>query len=451
MKAFLSLFMFIIINVTSLGEIKIGLNNTNPAVKQHIVLTVEFLEEKKLEYEIEGIEKFNIISMGSRSNYTSINKHVQYSRSDVYTLCPIKEGQAVLRIKAKNGSQSNKIVVNISKKPVENKDDKFILEITPYTRDYYMGEKIPFVERVVIKTQVNDYSYVSPPVFNGFSIKNVTPRDSRGFPIPKRVINDGKENIELVLFRSILEPVSAGNKIVRSGGIGITEQSENGKEGTPVYLGFKEFNLNILPLPKKDKPADFHGVVGQLKGDYIWSKDIIEGKNALVLKLRLYGDVNLDKLEEIIFPENKYSLEYDIFEKVISSKERVLNSVYTAEKEYEIVFFSKDGSLAEPFDISISYFDPIDKEYKNFIIKKDKVSDEKSKEHFYNNDNVKEISFVPMNEIEIDNFNSKNYGKIKSEPLKQKIENRDKKDIIIIILIGIIIIEGAYIIINRKK
>ena len=207
------LLLFLMVNIISFSEVKIGIDNVNPEVKQHIVLSVEFLGEEKTEYTINGIEKFKITSMVSRSNFTSINKKVNYSKSDIYILCPYEEGKAVLSVKTKNGSLSNQITIEVLKEsPEKNSEQKFILEMTPYKRDFYMGEKIPFAERVIIKSSVTNYNYVSTPVFNGFSVRNITPRDSRGFPIPKRITSKGQEYVEVVLYRSILEPVFCREK-----------------------------------------------------------------------------------------------------------------------------------------------------------------------------------------------------------------------------------------------
>lgn len=215
MKKIINILVFLAIYSLSFSEIKIFVDDYNPTIKQNIILTVEFLNEPKSEYEIEGIDNFEVISRGSRSNYNTLNnKRIKYSKSDIYILSPKKEGKISLIAKTKNKTISNSIVLQVAKK-IENslKEPKLFLETTHYKRDYYYGEKIPFVEKVIIKTSVSNYNYISTPVFNGFTIKNITPRDGRGFAIPKRVTVNGKEQIELVLFRSILEPESFGKKL----------------------------------------------------------------------------------------------------------------------------------------------------------------------------------------------------------------------------------------------
>lgn len=369
MKRFFNIIVFFLLTtVSAFSEIKIELDNNNPAVQQHVVLTVEFTGEKKLEYKIEGIEKFKIISMVSRTNYVSINKEVKYSKADIYTLCPQEEGNTILKVTSKEGSISNKIAVNILKKVVQNTaDEKFFLEITSYDRDYFLGEKIPFSERLMIKSSVNNYNYVSTPMLNGFSIKNITPRDSRGFPIPKRIIKNEKEEIELVLFRSILEPVSIGKKLIKTGGISITENLENQKINPPIYLGFKELEINILPLPKENMPKNFQGVIGKLNGKYNWTKEMVDGKKAVILNLKLYGDVNLDKLEKIV-TNNKEKAKYNIKENLISYDEQVVNSIYRAEKEYKITFFLNKEEDFLLSTIKIPYFNPVEKQFEEYII-----------------------------------------------------------------------------------
>lgn len=370
MKRFIRvLVLFLVINIISLSEVKISVDNINPEVKQHVVLSVEFLGEEKTEYTINGIEKFKITSMVSRSNFTSINKKVNYSKSDIYILCPYEEGKAVLSVKTKNGSLSNQITIEVLKEsPEKNSEQKFILEMTPYKRDFYMGEKIPFAERVIIKSSVTNYNYVSTPVFNGFSVRNITPRDSRGFPIPKRITSKGQEYVEVVLYRSILEPVSVGKKIIKSGGVSFVEELADATEKPPVYLGFKELEINILPLPEKNKPYNFQGIVGKLEGNSNWEEGIVNGKKAYILRLSLSGDANLDRLEKIIEDNSFLRRKFNIKENLLSYNERVVDSVYFSEKEYEIIFFPKYESSVKIPPIIIPYFNPVEKKYENFTI-----------------------------------------------------------------------------------
>lgn len=366
MKKFLNLLIFFMITITTFSEIKISVDDNSPAVNQNIIFTVEFLNEKKTEYEIEGIEKFKIMSMGSRSNYNTLNNKVKYSKSDIYTLSPYSEGKASLLVIAKSGTKSNKIELEITKEVKKNQDkEQLFLETTKYTRDYYLGEKIPFVEKVIIKKPIGNYSYVSTPIFNDFSIKNVTPRDGRGFIIPKRVTVDGKEQIELVLFRSILEPLSTGEKTIKTGGISISELTEDDKEEFPVYLGFKEMKIDILPLPQEHKPKNFQGVIGKLYGNYKWSENVVDGKKVFVLKLKLYGTVNLDDLKKV---SNLDSNKYEVKEEELTYDEHVLDHIYSAEKKYKIVIIPKDQKQEKPPVIIVPYFDPVAKEYKEFKI-----------------------------------------------------------------------------------
>ena len=73
MKKIINILVFLAIYSLSFSEIKIFVDDYNPTIKQNIILTVEFLNEPKSEYEIEGIDNFEVISRGSRSNYNTLN------------------------------------------------------------------------------------------------------------------------------------------------------------------------------------------------------------------------------------------------------------------------------------------------------------------------------------------------------------------------------------------
>lgn len=456
MKKIINILVLLAIYSLSFSEIKIFVDDYNPTIKQNIILTVEFLNEPKSEYEIEGIDNFEVISRGSRSNYNTLNnKRIKYSKSDIYILSPKKAGKISLIAKTKNKTISNSIVLQVAEK-IENslKEPKLFLETTHYKRDYYYGEKIPFVEKVIIKTSVSNYNYVSTPVFNGFTIKNITPRDGRGFAIPKRVTVNGKEQIELVLFRSILEPESFGRKTIKTGGISIAELTKEDEEKNPVYLGFEEFDLNILPLPEENKPENFQEVVGELKGNYHWEKENIDGRETLILNLKLYGSVNLDKLEKIVFSEEE---KFDVKETTTIFEEHVLDHVYSAERNYVIIFIPKQmGEIILP-KIKIPFFNPVEKRYDEFIIsgfgEEEKNGKNYSRE--INKDNLKVIftenTNVNNSVNNNENINNKNLQQTKIINIVSEEKDQNVKIFIIYFLAVVVFLEGIYIIKLRKN
>ena len=453
MKKIINILVFLAIYSLSFSEIKIFVDDYNPTIKQNIILTVEFLNEPKSEYEIEGIDNFEVISRGSRSNYNTLNnKRIKYSKSDIYILSPKKVGKISLIAKTKNKTISNSIVLQVAEK-IENslKEPKLFLETTHYKRDYYYGEKIPFVEKVIIKTSVSNYNYISTPVFNGFTIKNITPRDGRGFAIPKRVTVNGKEQIELVLFRSILEPESFGRKTIKTGGISIAELTKEDEEKNPVYLGFEEFNLNILPLPEENKPENFQGVVGELKGNYHWAKENIDGRETFILNLKLYGSVNLDKLEKIVFSEDE---KFDVKETTTIFEEHVLDHVYSAERNYVIIFIPKKaGEIILP-KIKIPFFNPIEQKYDEFVISGfGEKENEKNYSREINKDNLKVIFTENTNinnPAKNEDINNKNLQQTKIINIVSEEKGQNVKIFIIYFLIAAVFLEGIYIIKLKK-
>ena len=456
MKKIINILVLLAIYSLSFSEIKIFVDDYNPTIKQNIILTVEFLNEPKSEYEIEGIDNFEVISKGSRSNYNTLNnKRIKYSKSDIYILSPKKEGKISLIAKTKNKTISNSIVLQVAKK-IENslKEPKLFLETTHYKRDYYYGEKIPFVEKVIIKTSVSNYNYISTPVFNGFTIKNITPRDGRGFAIPKRVTVNGKEQVELVLFRSILEPEASGRKTIKTGGISIAELTKEDEEKNPVYLGFEEFDLNILPLPEENKPENFQEVVGELKGNYHWEKENIDGRETFILNLKLYGSVNLDKLEKIVFSEEE---KFDVKETTTIFEEHVLDHVYSAERNYVIIFIPKQtGEIILP-KIKIPFFNPVEKRYDEFIISGFGEEEENGKNYSreINKDNLKVIftenTNVNNSVNNNENINNKNLQQTKIINIVSEEKDQNVKIFIIYFLAAVVFLEGIYIIKLRKN
>lgn len=370
MKKLFNLLLFLFISSFTFSEIILDVNNSDPSINEPISLQVKFLDSDKKDYTIDGIENFKIASKGSQSSYSRVNGKSTSSKSDVYTIIPLKEGNFTLKVNGKKET-SNSININVSKEAKVNVEGKIIIQDNLKEKNtFYFGQKIPFDEKLLTTVPLRNLKYVDRPNFGDLSVKDITPANNRGGYIEKYFTDEkGNRGLEIILYQAILQANSSGDKFIKGGYAAVVESGPNdsfvfGSTSAPVYLGSKEMELSILPLPS-GRPAGFQEVVGELKGDSSWSNDKIKFGESVVLTLKLYGDVNLDMLEKIV-PNNLP--DFNVFESSKESGERIIDGKYYAEKTFEVAFIPKITGKATIPAIKIPYFNTAEKKYMDFEI-----------------------------------------------------------------------------------
>ena len=370
MKKLFNLLLFLLISSVTFSEIILDVNNNNPSINEPISLQVKFLDSDKKDYTIDGIENFKIASKGSQSSYSIVNGKSTSSKSDIYTLIPLKEGNFTLKVNGKKET-SNSININVAKEAKINVEGKMTLQDNLKEKNtFYFGQKIPFEEKLLTTVPLRNLQYIDRPNFGDLSVKDITPVNNRGGYTEKYFTDEnGRRGLEVILYQGILQANSSGNKSIKGGYAAVTESGPNdsfvfGNTSTPVYLGSKEMELTILPLPS-GKPAGFQDVVGELKGDYSWNNDKVKFGESVVLTLKLSGDVNLDMLEKVV---SNNIPDFNVFESSKESGEKIVNGQYYTEKTFDIAFIPKvTGKVTIPA-IKIPYFDTAEKKYKEFEV-----------------------------------------------------------------------------------
>ena len=370
MKKLFNLLLFLLISSFTFSEIILDVNNNEPSINEPISLQVKFLDSDKKDYTIDGIENFKVASKGSQSSYSIVNGKSTSSKSDVYTIIPLKEGNFTLKVNGKKET-SNSININVSKETKVNVEGKIIIQDNLKEKNtFYFGQKIPFDEKLLTTVPLRNLKYIDRPNFGDLSVKDITPANNRGGYIEKYFTDEkGNRGLEITLYQAILQANSSGDKFIKGGYAAVVESGPNdsfvfGSTSAPVYLGSKEIELNILPLPS-GKPAGFQEVVGELKEDYSWNNDKIKFGESVVLTLKLYGDVNLDMLEKIV---SNNLPDFNVFESSKESGEKIIDGKYYAEKTFEVAFIPKITGKAIIPSIKIPYFNTEEKKYMDFEI-----------------------------------------------------------------------------------
>ena len=439
------LLLFVFIQIISLGA-TLTVDTTKTRVGVPLKIMVNFTNEKKQEYKITGIENFQSMNKSSQQKSSWVNGKSTKSYSDIYTVLPLNEGDFTLSLEIDGKKISNDININVSKDNKEIENSLVTTKNSEYKRKYFIGEKIPYFEKIITKISLNNYGYINPPTFKDFTFKDMTP-NNQGNPLVKRISDQDGEKLEILVREGILEANSIGEKNIVSGLIGYNEASANdffmmsGSE--PKYTGGDEISIKILPLPEEGKPQDFQNILGDLKGDINWENKLtVDVGQTFVLKLRLYGEVNLDSLEKLPIEENE---DFNIFQSVTDSSEKINNEKYESSKEFEIAFIpKKSDSLFTP-KIEINYFDINDRKYKTFVVQPKEIKAIGSQNTTVQSNNTLDNKSKNNNVIE-DETITKEKNIIKISTIPEEKENRDYLIWILGVLGIIVLIQGGIII-----
>lgn len=373
-KVFSIFLIFILLTNFSFGA-TLSVDNQKVRVGVPIKIIVKFVNEKKQDYKIKGIENFQSINKSSQESSSWINGKSSKSYSDIYSVLPLNEGDFILSLEIDGKKVSDDININVSKDNKILSDELVSTKMSEYKREYYQWEKIPYFEKLIIKTSLRNYGYINQPVFNNFSFKDTTPVSSQGNHLIKKISDENGERLEILTKEGILESLTPGEEVITSGLISYIESSGNDffmiDTSTPKYTGGKEVSIKILSLPEENKPNNFKNIVGDLKGNINWEqKSNVEVGQSYMLKLKLYGDVNLDSLEKLPIEMNE---DFNIYQSVSDFSEKIINGKYQASKEFEIAFIPKKSGILSIPAIEIPFFDINSKSYKTFIIDKKEI------------------------------------------------------------------------------
>lgn len=439
------LLLFIFIQIISLGA-TLTVDTTKTRVGVPLKIMVNFTNEKKQEYKIIGIENFQSMNKSSQQKSSWVNGKSTKSYSDIYTVLPLNEGDFILNLEINGKNVSNDININVSKDNKEIENSLVTTKNSEYKREYFIGEKIPYFEKIITKISLNNYGYITPPTFKDFTFKDMTP-NNQGNPLVKRISDQDGEKLEILVREGILEANSIGEKNIVSGLIGYNEASANdffmmsGSE--PKYTGGDEISIKVLPLPEEGKPQDFQNIIGDLKGEINWeNKSTVDVGQTFVLKLRLYGEVNLDSLEKLPIEENE---DFNIFQSVTDSSEKINNEKYKSSKEFEIAFIpKKSGTFSTP-EIKINYFDVNDRKYKTFVVPSKEIKAIGGQNTVNQSNNTLDNNKPKINITE-NKIIPKEKNIIKISTIPEEKENKDYLIWILGILGIVVVIQGGIII-----
>ena len=325
------------------------------------------------------IKGFQSQYLGPSTMMSIVNGKVSSSITHMYTLIPLKIGTFKIgpfSFKYRgNTYTSNSVKIEVVKgivqgeskskeQPKLNFGDRVFLVMKAKKKKAYINELIPVTVKLYVnRLTIRDIQYPQIP-HNGFSIREFS-KPKQYQEVSNGVIYDVIEfKTQIFATRDgklILGPASLKcNLIVKK------ERKRNqnpffgdffndnffedffGKyESYPINLKSSKILINILPLPKKGKPSDFSGAVGNFNLSVKVSPTEVNVGDPITLRMVISGEGNF---ETVTCPKLSSSKGFKVYQPEIKEEKN--------KKVFEQVLIPKTDTIKEIPKINFSSFNP---------------------------------------------------------------------------------------------
>lgn len=233
-------------------------------------------------------------------------------------------------------------------------------------RNVYLGEAISLTYKIYYKIPVSNLDNSNKPSFKGFWTQEVK------LPDQFKSFNDkfkGQNFKAAKINKYIIIPQRAGKLSIDPFLVNVIVQLPTNKRdhfGRTIYEQFNipfysnKININVLPLPSKNKPANFSGAVGKYNFKSELNKTKTKANESVSLKLTVNGNGNL-KLFNL--PDIKIPNDIEIYDPKISDNIQIKSNNFYGIKSKEFLLIPRyEGEYKIPAT-SFSFFDIDKKDY----------------------------------------------------------------------------------------
>lgn len=341
-------------------------------------------------------EGFDAMGPAQSTNVSVINGRVSKSVSYTYTLQPKKQGEfnipAAAAIISGTEMRSNTLTIKVvapAKQSAQQANDPFnnmrqgqqqqasdndvrkfaekniFVRVIPSKTSLYQGDQFSLSYKLYYRVQFQSLQATKNPSYNGFlSEEFQLPEPDRNQQVPVEVYN-GRQYYVQEIKRVSLFPTRSGKITIEPIGLEGTILVEmmdpffNNPFFTtlePYDYSFKSnaVELDVKPLPEKNKPATFSGAVGKFSFDAKYDKTKVKVGDQITLKVTYNGTGNLKLITppKLSFPE-----EFEAYEPKVKDDYKNNGSAVTGSKTFEYILVPQDGGKYKLPKYEFAYFD----------------------------------------------------------------------------------------------
>ncbi len=261
--------------------------------------------------------------------------------------------------------------------PEEGQTDTFAT-ISLSKEKVYLGEPLILTYTIYTRSRVAYKGFAKKPYFEGFVQEEVLPGEDMN---RREVVIGGRRYVAVDVMRFVLVPTQTGRLVINPGSLLLAETSRM----RDVFRDFfsdsfwdtffdedfftteRQFEINlpnreveVVPLPEKEKPKDFSGLVGDFSLRVKVDKDKIHVGESITLRIEVKGSGPLSSLDSIPIEVEGAR----VYKSSSSSSMDMINGKPVYQKVFEyIILPDKPGKLQIP-PIRLNFFSPTQKTYK---------------------------------------------------------------------------------------
>lgn len=351
-------------------------------------------------FEAPNFTNFEIVGgpfSSSSSSVQIINGSVTKSTTHTYSfyLRAIKEGTftipaATITINKKKFKSTTEDITVVKDSSVatggntssvgNNSNTKEVfLEAVPNKKSAYIGEQITLKYKIYYTIPISQLTISKAPSYSGFWMKDVT--DNNGTLQQSSTVRNGTEYHVATIQEIVLIPQKPGTLTIDPLDISCIAQIRQDNRQSRGYDPFDNFfgdimgssytnvkkeiksqpiDIEVKPLPTKDKPASFKGAVGQFTFTSSIDKTEMKSNDAFTVTYSVSGNGNIDLLE---LPKPNFPPDFEVYDPKITTNTKNNSYGISGNKKAEYVVIPR---VSGDFTISateFSYFDPAKNRY----------------------------------------------------------------------------------------
>ena len=354
-----------------------------------------------------SFDGFDVGGPAQSTNVSIINGRVSKSVSYTYTLKPKKQGDFVIgaatAIVNGNEMKSNTIAIKVTapakqqqaqqyndpfdpfrsrQRPQTNEEDirkmvekNIFVRVIPSKTSLYQGDQLSLSYKLYFRIQYQTLQALKNPSYAGFLSEEFKLPEQNPNEEPPIETYEGKKYYVQEFKRVSLFPTTSGRirvDPIELQGTVLVEVPDPDFGGffstlQPYDYAFKSngIELDIKPLPEKNKPATFNGAVGKFAFSAEYDKTKCYVGEPVKLKLTYKGTGNFKLLTppKLTFPE-----EFEVYEPKTKDDYSNNGSVVSGTKTFEYTLIPQDGGIYKLPKYEFAYFDVDKADYVKFTL-----------------------------------------------------------------------------------
>ncbi len=411
-RTYLILFSFLLIPFSSLAQRFTATADTREVPLNYTFDIIYAVENGDLQkFTPPRFDGFDAMGPAQSTNISVVNGRVSKSISYTYTLQPKKQGDftipAATAVVNGNEMHSNTVSIKVvapakqsqqqaqyydpfdifrqqqrqqqqtSEEDIRKFAEKnMFVRVIPSKTSLYEGDQLSLSYKLYFRIQYQSLQATKNPSYNGFlseEYKLPDPPQNQAPPIEeyngrKYYVQEFKR-VSLFPTKSgkiTIEPIEIEGDVL----VEVPDPFFNNPYFTtlqPYDYHFKSnaVDLDIKPLPEKNKPSTFSGAVGKFSFTAKYDKTKVKVGEPISLKIEYTGTGNLKLITppKLTFPE-----EFEAYEPKVKDEYANNGSVVSGSKSFEYILVPQDGGKFTLPKYEFAYFDVDKADYVKFTL-----------------------------------------------------------------------------------